>query len=115
MSSERRPANAGESQDDRPIAELGAASDERRAAAVENLRAEAAALLAPLADVLHELPLEYPERPIIQDTLIALRNLLNPDGVQGRGSRLRMASQALSDAASAAQHQYEELRAAESA
>src|SRR5437764_231204 len=115
MPPERQPENTGEPHNDRSIADLGAESDERRAAAVENLRADAAALLAPLADVLHELPLEYPERPIIQDTLIALRNLLNPDGVQGRASRLRMASQALSDAASAAQHQYEDLRAAESA
>jgi hypothetical protein len=114
MPPERRPENAGEPQDDRPIAELGAESDERRAAVAENLRAEAAALLAPLGDVLHELPLEYPERPILQDTLIALRNLLNPDAVQGRASRLRMASQALSDAAAAAEGRYEEIRAADS-
>jgi hypothetical protein len=79
---------------------------------IESTRAELKSRLLPFSDLVESLPADYADRAALIEIVSALGTLLNPDHLEDRHSRLRMAELALSNATEKVSRMYRDNREA---
>jgi hypothetical protein len=79
---------------------------------IESTRAELKSRLLPFSDLIESLPADYADRPALIEIVSALGTLLNPDHLEDRHSRLRMAELALANATEKVSRMYRDNREA---